>query len=95
MKTSESIRQAHDKSYTKYRSVLAQALEQLSIEQGWQHFNYELAAISLTAIIDGLWLEHGLDPTIFTPEEGVLICEAWVDGLLAGGYKRLCQDFIT
>lgn len=91
VRTSDSIRQAHDKSYTSYRSILEQALEQLSIEQGWQCFNYQLAAISLTAVIDGLWLEHGLDPNIFTPNEGVLICEAWVDGLIAGGYQRLCK----
>lgn len=91
VRTSDSIRQAHDRSYTSYRSILEQALEQLSTEQGWDNFNYELAAISLTAVIDGLWLEHGLDPNIFTPDEGIKICEAWVDGLIAGGYKRLCK----
>lgn len=92
VKTAETIREAHDTSYKEYRAILEQVLEQLALEQGWQQFNYQLAAISLTALIDGLWLEHGLDPETFTPAEGVLICEAWVDGLLAGGYQRLCQS---
>jgi hypothetical protein len=39
-------------------------------------------------LLDGLWLESGLNPGTFTPEQGVQICEAWVDGLQAGGRQR-------
>jgi hypothetical protein len=39
-------------------------------------------------LLDGLWLESGLNPGTFTPEQGVIICEAWVDGLQAGGRRR-------
>ena len=56
----------------------------------WVDFDSGLAAIGLTALLDGLWLEHGLDPDTFTPAEAVLICEAWIDGLLAGGFRRFC-----
>jgi hypothetical protein len=40
-----------------------------------------LAAIGLTALIDGLWLEWCLDPDNFAPREAVELCEAWVDRL--------------
>jgi hypothetical protein len=41
-------------------------------------------------LLDGLWLESGLNPGTFTPEQGIQICEAWVDGLQAGGRQRFC-----
>ena len=44
----------------------------------------------LSALLDGLWLESGLNPGTFTPEQGIQICEAWVDGLQAGGRQRFC-----
>lgn len=91
VKTAAAIHEAHDKSYKEYRSILEQTLEQLALEQYWEGFDSGLAAIGLTAVLDGLWLEHGLDPSTFTPAQGVLICEAWVDGLLAGGYRRFCS----
>lgn len=90
VKTAEAINHAHDKSYKEYRSILAHALGQLALEECWVDFDSSLAAIGLTALLDGLWLEHGLDPDTFTPAEAVLICEAWIDGLLAGGFRRFC-----
>jgi len=46
-----------------------------------------LAAIGLTALIDGLWLEWCLEPGRFRPREAVALCEGWVEGLRrrAGG----------
>ena len=44
--------------------------------------NLRLAAIGLTALIDGLWLEWCLEPGNFRPREAVAMCEGWVDGLL-------------
>lgn len=38
-----------------------------------------LAAIGLTALLDGLWLEWCLEPGTFRPAEAVALCEAWVD----------------
>ncbi|AYC32493.1 TetR family transcriptional regulator [Pseudomonas cavernae] len=88
VKTAEAINQAHEHSYGEYRAVLAQALGGLAGEEGWSDFDADLAAISLSALLDGLWLESGLNPSTFTPEQGVQICEAWVDGLQAGGRQR-------
>lgn len=43
--------------------------------------NLRLAAIGLTALIDGLWLEWCLEPGRFRPREAVALCEGWVEGL--------------
>jgi TetR/AcrR family transcriptional regulator, transcriptional repressor of bet genes len=39
------------------------------------------AAIGLTALLDGLWLEWCLEPGAFRPTEAVALCEAWVGSL--------------
>ncbi|MBT8766471.1 TetR family transcriptional regulator C-terminal domain-containing protein [Metapseudomonas boanensis] len=91
VKTAEAINRAHDQSYGEYRAILASALTDLAAEQSWQGFDADLAAISLSALLDGLWLESGLNPQTFTPAQGVQICEAWVDGLLAGGMQRFLR----
>jgi TetR/AcrR family transcriptional regulator, transcriptional repressor of bet genes len=48
-----------------------------------------LAAIGLTALIDGLWLEWCLEPGVFRPREAVALCERWVEGPCgrAGSWK--------
>ncbi|MGF0239320.1 TetR family transcriptional regulator C-terminal domain-containing protein [Rhodococcus sp. IEGM1300] len=88
VKTAEAINLAHEHSYSEYRSILRKVLSELAQEEGWENFDAELAAIGLSALLDGLWLESGLNPGTFTPEQGMQICEAWVDGLQAGGHQR-------
>jgi len=88
MKTAETINLAHDRSYGEYREELRNILNDLASEEGWQAFDADLAAIALSALLDGLWLESGLNPGTFTPAQGIVMCEAWVDGLQAGGYQR-------
>ncbi|WP_194792291.1 TetR family transcriptional regulator C-terminal domain-containing protein [Pseudomonas sp. UFMG81] len=88
VKTAEAINQVHDHSYGEYRRELRTLLSELAREEGWEGFDADLAAISLSALLDGLWLESGLNPGTFTPAQGVQICEAWVDGLQAGGRQR-------
>jgi TetR/AcrR family transcriptional repressor of bet genes len=89
VKTAEAINLAHDQSYGEYRTILGQALDKLAEGEGWTDFDAPLAAIGLSALLDGLWLEYGLNPTTFTPEQGVQICEAWVDGLQVSGFRRV------
>lgn len=91
VKTAEAINRAHDHSYGEYRALLAQALNQLAAEEGWADFDADLAAIALSAMLDGLWLESGLNPNTFSPEQGIQVCEAWVDGLQAGGRQRFSR----
>ena len=46
-----------------------------------------LAAIGLTALLDGLWLEWCLEPGTFRPAEAIALCEGWIESLCqrAGG----------
>jgi AcrR family transcriptional regulator len=41
-----------------------------------------LAAIGLTALLDGLWLEWCLEPGRFRPSEAVELCEQWIARLV-------------
>jgi TetR/AcrR family transcriptional repressor of bet genes len=43
--------------------------------------NLRLAAIGLTALLDGLWLEWCLEPGKFRPRAAVALCEGWVECL--------------
>ena len=88
VKTAEAINLAHDHSYGEYRTELREVLNDLAQDEGWEGFDADLAAIGLSALLDGLWLESGLNPGTFTPNQGIQICEAWVDGLQAGGRQR-------
>ncbi|MFL1492049.1 TetR family transcriptional regulator C-terminal domain-containing protein [Pseudomonas antarctica] len=88
VKTAPAINQAHEQSYGEYRTIMRSALADMAEEAGWQAFDADLAAIGLSALLDGLWLESGLNPGTFTPEQGIQICEAWVDGLQSGGRQR-------
>ncbi|MHC8400330.1 TetR family transcriptional regulator C-terminal domain-containing protein [Pseudomonas sp. MDT1-17] len=91
VKTADAINRAHDHSYGEYRTIMGDALTLLAQEEGWECFDSGLAAIGLSALLDGLWLECGLNPSTFTPAQGMQICEAWVDGLQMGGYRRFIQ----
>jgi hypothetical protein len=48
---------------------------------GAQPVDLRLAAIGLTALLDGLWLEWCLEPGTFRPTEAVELCEAWIASL--------------
>jgi TetR/AcrR family transcriptional regulator, transcriptional repressor of bet genes len=41
----------------------------------------DLAAIGLTALLDGLWLEWCLEPGTFRPAQAVALCEQWIASL--------------
>jgi TetR/AcrR family transcriptional regulator, transcriptional repressor of bet genes len=78
---SKEIQRVHSETYHGYVDLLRGMLADLERESGKLKFNLRLAAIGLTALIDGLWLEWCLDPDNFEPHEAVDLCEAWVDRL--------------
>ena len=78
---SKDIQQVQSETYHGYVDLLRAMLADLERETGKLRFNLRLAAIGLTALIDGLWLEWCLDPDNFEPHEAVDLCEAWVDRL--------------
>lgn len=47
-----------------------------------------LAAVGLTALIDGLWLELSLGNAPFTADEAEALAERWVDALMGSGREQ-------
>lgn len=76
------IAQAHKERYGAYRSVLERIVGELQEEEGPGPLDPRLAAIGLSGMLDGLWLEWCLEPETFTPEEGIRLCETWVETVL-------------
>jgi TetR/AcrR family transcriptional repressor of bet genes len=80
------IRRVHHETYEDYvrlvRGMLAELMKEArSKEARASAAELRRAAIGLTALVDGLWLEWCLDPGRFRPAEASALCEAWVDSL--------------
>ncbi len=75
---SKPIQRVHRDTYEAYVDLVRGMLEELQKETGPFRMSVRLAAIGLTAMLDGLWLEWCLDPDTFRPTEAVTLCEAWV-----------------
>ncbi|HMK84815.1 MAG TPA: transcriptional regulator BetI [Steroidobacteraceae bacterium] len=89
VKHSPEIRAVHDKTYGKYRSILESMLGKLAESGAAPHFKLRQAAIALSALLDGLWVELSLNPATFKPREAIALCEDWVNALCGGGFPRL------
>ena len=76
--TRPAIAAIHGETYRSYR----EALERLLASCGLDSAEGQRAAIALTALVDGLWLELSLDPSTFTPAEASAIAVRWVDNWL-------------
>jgi TetR/AcrR family transcriptional regulator, transcriptional repressor of bet genes len=86
---SAEIRAVHFSTYGKYRSVLESLLGQLVDSGAAPPFKLRPAAIALSALLDGFWVELSLSPTVFKPREAIALCEDWVNALCNGGFPRL------
>ena len=86
---SAQIRAVHFSTYGKYRAVLESLLGQLVASGAAPPFKLRPAAIALSALLDGFWVELSLSPTVFKPREAVALCEDWVNALCSGGFPRL------
>ena len=94
---SRLIQRAHRETYQDYvnlpRRLLAELLPPTRAARGARgrrgvrgtpsgRVDLRLAAIGLTALLDGLWLEWCLEPGRFRPAEAVALCEGWVAQLV-------------
>ena len=73
------IARQHDDQYAGYRARLTELLGDCGVAQG----PLRLAAIALTALVDGLWLELCLSPGCFSGEEASQIARAQIDSLIS------------
>src|SRR6202012_2246564 len=88
---SPEIREVHDRTYGKYRSILESMLGQLADSEEAPPFKLRQAAIALSALLDGLWVELSLSSETFKPREAIGICEDWVNALCAGAFPRILR----
>jgi AcrR family transcriptional regulator len=82
------VRKVHKRVYTDYRRRLEGLIADIAGARRIK-IDTHLAALGFTATLDGLWLELCLDPTIFSREDALRIAHAWVDDLVAGGFRAL------
>lgn len=68
----------HEQSYARYRL----RLEELLVACGMAPDRLRLAAIGITALVDGLWLELCLSPGNFSPDEARTIASGYIAGLV-------------
>lgn len=80
VRSNEEVAAIHAETYGDFRADL----EALLIPCGLPASQARQAAIALTALIDGLWLELSLDAQSFSAEEAEAMAIGWVDRLLAG-----------
>ena len=73
---SPEIRAVHDRTYGKYRSILESLLGQLSASGAAPKLRLRPAAIGLSALLDGLWIELSLSRATFKPSEAIALCES-------------------
>ena len=82
------VRKVHKKIYADYRRRLEELIAEIAQGRRFK-IDAHLAALGFTAMLDGLWLELCLDPTTFAREDALRIAHAWVDDLVAVGFRAL------
>jgi TetR/AcrR family transcriptional repressor of bet genes len=83
LRHSPQIQRVHSEAYGGYLDLVKSMLTELEKDRGRFSLPCHLAAVGLTALLDGLWLEWCLDPGTFQPDQAVMLCERWVDALHA------------
>jgi AcrR family transcriptional regulator len=86
---SPEMQAVHERTYGKYRSILESLLGQLVASGAAPPIKLRPAAIALSALLDGLWVELSLSSTTFKPREAIALCEDWVNALCGGAFPRL------
>jgi AcrR family transcriptional regulator len=85
------VRKVHKQVYVDYRQRLEALIGAIAQARRFK-IDTHLAALALTAMLDGLWLELCLDPTTFSTSDALRIAHAWVDDFIAGGFRGLGKE---
>lgn len=67
------------RSWAAYRHEIETRLAALAAAEGLVAFDAPAAALALSSLLDGLWVEACLNPQSYPPEVGIRLCEDWVD----------------
>ena len=84
---SPRMAQSQTREYASYVETLESLLSDLAEEQNFVIGDLKMAAVTLTALLDGLWLAWCLNPNAFRPEDGIRQCQNWIAGLKSGAYS--------
>jgi TetR/AcrR family transcriptional regulator, transcriptional repressor of bet genes len=76
------IRKTHKEMYLNYRKLLEGFFDEIASQRGIT-IDSALAALTLTAVIDGFWLELARDPTSFNADDALKGCLRVIDTFLA------------
>lgn len=80
------IRTPAAQMFASYRSELIKVVEDVALLEGnADEVDASLVAISLTSLVDGLWLERTVNPDGFSLEDAKLACYGLLDGFLFCG----------
>lgn len=79
----------HDRTYDAQRAILESLLRDLANSGDAPKFKLKQAAIGLSALLDGLWVELSLSTSTVKPADAIALCEDWVDALCNGAFARL------
>ncbi|QYZ71775.1 TetR/AcrR family transcriptional regulator [Neotabrizicola shimadae] len=71
--TGGTLRDEHRTLYARYRAVVSEAVARHAAANG-RKVNADAMAMTLIALVDGLWLELCLDPSGLTPEGAKAAC---------------------
>lgn len=77
VKASPEMGRLHAEIYAGYREGIEALLAECGVAPG----RVRLAAVGITALVDGLWLELCLAPDTFSADEATEIVERWVEKL--------------
>lgn len=83
------MRAVHDRTYGAYRATLESLLGQLRLDDDIPAFKLRPAAIGLSALMDGLWIEASMNSRTFKPATAVSLCEDWTNALCTGAFPGL------
>jgi AcrR family transcriptional regulator len=83
------MRAVHERTWGAYRATLETMLAELRRTAAAPAFDVRLAALALSALLDGLWVESSLNPRGVAPAEAVSLCEDWTRALCAGALPGL------
>ena len=84
-KAKPEMERLHGESYAGYRAEI----EALLTECGMAAGDVRLAAVGITALVDGLWLELCLAPGTFTAEEASGIAGRWIETYFANSISTV------
>jgi len=83
---SPRMAQSQTREYSSYVETVEGLLSDLAKSEQFHIADLRMAAVTLTALMDGLWLAWCLNPNAFRPEDGIRQCRNWITGLKSGAY---------